>query len=306
MWDLFLRQPLSLVRLIKLGEFYALACALVWAFAVVLFRKSGSTVSPLALNLFRVGISSVMFVITLFFMGTPLWGQAPLSDYLTLMASGVIAIAIADTLFHMSLNRVGAGINAIVDSLYSPSVLLFAYFMLGEKVTPTQLLGMGLLVTGLIIATQVKPPDGTSHRELVIGIGLGMAAMAFLGLGIVMAKQVLEGADVVWATAVRQFGSLLVLIPVTLLHKDRAKIWSVFIPDASWKYSLPGTILGSYVALILWIAGMKLIPAGKAAILNQSSTIYLLILATIILKEPFGIRKALAALLSIAGVLLVL
>ncbi len=100
-----------------MGEFFALACALVWAFAVVLFRKSGSTVSPLALNLFRVSISSVMFIITMLIMRIPLLGQAPLSDYLTLMASGVIAIAIADTLFHMSLNRVGAGINAIVDSL---------------------------------------------------------------------------------------------------------------------------------------------------------------------------------------------
>ncbi len=120
-------------------------------------------------------------------------------------------------------------------------VLLFAYFMLGEKVTLQQL--------------------------------LGIAAMAFLGFGIVLAKQVLDGANVIWATAVRQFGALVVLIP-----------------GPSWKYSLPGTSLGSYVALILWIAGMKLIPAGKAAILNQSSTIYILLLAT----------------LSIAGVLLVL
>ncbi len=289
-----------------MGEIFALACALVWAFAVVLFRKSGTTVSPLALNLFRVTISSVMFVITMIFLKIPLLGQAPLSDYLILMASGVIAIAIADTLFHMSLNRVGAGINAIVDSLYSPSVLLFAYFLLGERVTLVQLLGMGLLVSGLLVATQVKPPPGTSRRQLVTGIALGMAAMAFLGFGIVLAKQVLAGANVIWATSVRQFGSLLALIPVTLLQKDRVKIWSVFIPSQSWKYSLPGTILGSYLALILWIAGMKMIPAGKAAILNQSSTIYILLLATLILKEPFGVRKGIAAVLSITGVLLVL
>jgi len=289
-----------------LGEFFALACALVWAFAVVLFRKSGTAVSPLALNLFRVSISSVMFVITLFFMKIPLLGQAPLSDYLILMASGVIAIAIADTLFHMSLNRVGAGINAIVDSLYSPSVLIFAYFLLGERMTLVQLLGLGLLISGLVVATRVKPPAGTGRRELLVGIGLGVAAMGFLGFGIVLAKQVLDGANIIWATSVRQFGSLLVLIPVTLIHPDRVKIWRVFVPNQSWKFSLPGTILGSYLALILWIAGMKMIPAGKAAILNQSSTIYILLLATLILKEPFGMRKGFAATLSISGVLLVL
>ena len=239
-------------------------------------------------------------------MKIPLLSVAPLSDYLTLMVSGVIAIAVADTLFHMSLNRVGAGINAIVDSLYSPSVLLFAYMILGERVTPVQFLGMGLLIIGLIVATQIKTPEGLSRRELVIGIGYGMAAMAFLGFGIVLAKQVLENANVIWATAVRQFGALLVLVPMTLIRKDRAKIWKVFVPSPSWKYSLPGTILGSYVALIFWIAGMKMIPAGKAAILNQSSTIYILLLATLLLKEPFGLRKAIAATLSIGGVLLVL
>ncbi len=289
-----------------MGEFYALACAFVWAFAVILFRKSGSSVGPLALNLFRVGITSVIFLISLLVMGIPVLGQAPLNDYLILMASGIISIAVADTLFHMSLNRVGAGINAIVDSLYSPSVLLFAYLMLGERFTVTQFLGMLLMVSGLVIAARVQPPPGSTRSDLIKGIGFGVLAMACLGFGIVLAKQVLEGANVLWATSIRQFGSLLVLVPFTLMRSDRAKIWSVFKPSPVWKYSLPGTILGSYVALILWIAGMKMIPAGKAALLNQTSTIYLLVFATIFLKEPFGRRKAMAAALSIGGVFLVL
>ncbi len=289
-----------------MGEFHALACALVWAFAVILFRKSGTTIAPLALNLFRVGITSILFFLSLLVLRIPFWGQAPLSDYLTLMASGIIAIAVADTLFHMSLNRVGAGINAIVNSLYSPSVLLFAYLMLGERFTLLQFAGMILMVGGLVVATRVKPVPGATKRDLVMGIGLGVLAMACLGFGIVLAKQVLEGANVLWATSVRQFGSLAVLIPITLIRRDRAEIWRVFIPSPDWRYSLPGTILGSYFALILWLAGMKMIPAGKAALLNQTSTIYVLLLASFILKEPFGKRKGLAALLAICGVLLVL
>ncbi|MCP4293162.1 MAG: DMT family transporter [bacterium] len=289
-----------------MGELFALSCAMVWAVAVILFRKSGTTIAPLALNLFRVGITSVVFFISLKIMRVPIFGQAPWQDYLILMSSGIIAIAIADTLFHMSLNRVGAGINAIVDSLYSPSVLLFAFIMLGERFTLVQLLGMFLMVGGLIISTRVQPPPGSSRKQLLTGIALGVGAMACLGFGIVLAKQVLDGANVLWATSIRQFGSLLVLIPITLIRKDRKKIWGVFIPAAHWKFSLPGTLLGSYFALLLWIAGMKLLPAGKAALLNQTSTIYLLILATIVLKEPFGRRKALSASLAVIGVFLVL
>ena len=41
---------------------------------------------------------------------------------------------------------------------------------------------------------------------------------------------------------------------------------------------------------------------GVAAILNQSSTIYILILAAIFLKEPFTRRKLVASLVALAGI----
>ena len=65
-----------------MGEFFALACGLVWAFAVIFFKKSGETVSPFTLNLFRVTLSSALLAVTLTIMDRPLWGQAPLKDYL--------------------------------------------------------------------------------------------------------------------------------------------------------------------------------------------------------------------------------
>ncbi len=289
-----------------MGEIFALACALAWGAAVILFRKSGESVSPLSLNLFRVAVSSVLFVATLLFSGIPLFGVAPWEDYAILVVSGVIAIALSDTLFHMSLNRVGAGINAIIDVLYSCFILFFAYIMLGETLRPIQLVGMGLVIGGILVTTQVQPPPGVPRRTLVAGILLGVGAMASLGFGIILAKPVLETSGVIWATAVRQLGSLLVLLPVAAIHPQRKKLFRVFRPDPSWKFSLPGTVMGSYVALILWIGGMKYIPAGKAAILNQTSTIYILLFASIFLKEAFTLRKAMASVLAVAGVLLVL
>jgi drug/metabolite transporter (DMT)-like permease len=289
-----------------MGELFALTCALAWGAAVILFRKSGETVSPLALNLFRVTVSSVLFVATLLFSGIPLFGVAPWQDYAILVVSGIIAIALSDTLFHMSLNRVGAGINAIIDVLYSCFILFFAYIMLGETLRPIQLVGMGLVIGGILVTTRVQPPAGVPRRTLVAGILLGVGAMASLGFGIILAKPVLETSGVIWATAVRQLGSLLILLPVAAFHPQRKKLFRVFRPDASWKFSLPGTVMGSYVALILWIGGMKYIPAGKAAILNQTSTIYILLFASIFLKEAFTLRKAVASLLAVAGVLLVL
>lgn len=289
-----------------MGEFFALAAAVVWAGAVVLLKKSGEAVAPLALNLFRVAVSALLLMLTLRLLGEPLWGRAPVADYLILAASGVIAIAISDTLFHMSLNRVGAGINAIVDTLYAPSVALSAFLLLGERLSALQLLGMTLVIAGVLTASRHRPPPSTSRTTLAWGIVLGVLAMATLGLGIVIAKPVLERSSVLWATTVRQLASLAVLVPIAVLMPSRRAVLGVFKPARAWRFSLPGTFLGSYLALIFWIAGMKLTKAGTAAILNQTSTIYILLFATLFLKEPFTRRKAFAALLALGGILLVI
>lgn len=287
-----------------MGEFFALACAFVWAVAVILFRKSGETVPPFQLNLFRVGISTVLLTLTLVALGRPIFAGAALSDVLILMASGVIAIAISDTLFHMALNRVGAGLNAIVDSLYSPFTILWAFVMLGEKLGPTEYLGMVLIISSVVVASRVAPPAGTPRGELIAGIAYGVAAMATISFGIVLAKPVLTHTDVVWATTIRQFGALVALGGVALLRPGRRRLLGVFRPSRSWRFSLPGTVAGSYISLMLWIAGMKYAETGTAAILNQSSTFFILVAASVVLKEKFTRRKALSALLAVSGVIL--
>ena len=288
-----------------LGELFALTTAVTWAIAVILFKKSGEKVPPFALNFFRVAVSSILFVLMFVIIGKPILGVAPLTDYLILIASGVIAIAISDTLFHMCLNRVGAGLNAIVDGLYSPSIVFFAWLLIGERLGPWQLAGMGAVLLGVFIATRHNPPPGATKRQLIFGIMWGVLAMLTLGIGIVIAKPVLNRSPVLWATAVRQIGSFLAMLPVAILLPSRRKIFSHFRPSSSWKYMIPGTVIGSFLALILWIAGMKYTQASTAAILNQTSTIHIIILATIFLGEPLTRRKVAAVVLTLVGIIMV-
>ncbi|MBU8922321.1 MAG: DMT family transporter [Bacteroidales bacterium] len=288
-----------------MGEIFALATAFVWAFAVILFKKSGEKIPPFALNFFRVGGGALLFVITLIVIKEPLWGRAPLKDYLILVLSGFLAITIADTLFHKCLNIVGAGVNAIVDTLYSPFIVFFAFTLLGERLTYWHYAGMVVILSGVLLSTRIDPPEGTTKKQMVTGIAWGVLSMATLGLGIVIAKPVLDRSPVVWATAVRQIGCFLTMIPALLLPKVRREVFATFVPQKHWKFMIPATVLGSFLALILWIAGMKYTQAGTAAILNQTSSIHILILASIFLKEPFTRNKAVAAALAIGGVLMV-
>ncbi len=288
-----------------MGEFFALLAAIVWSNAVILLKKSGESVAPLALNLFRVGITVPLLVITLVALRQPVLRGVPLTDYLILFASGIIAIAVSDTLFHKSLNMIGAGLSAIVGCLYSPSVVVLAFLLIGERFSRMQVGGMGLIIAAVIVAAGHRPPEGATTRRIATGVALGALSLIAVALGIVIAKPVLNRSPVVWATAMRQAGALAVLLPIAVASPQRRAIFRAFRPSSSWKYTLPATLLGSYVALIAWIAGMKYTLAGVAAILNQTSTVFILIFATIFLKEPVTRRKIGAAALAICGIVLV-
>lgn len=288
-----------------MGTLYALMTAVMWASAIICLKRSGESISPFALNVFRVALSSVLLVLTVVAAGQDLFYRAPLRDYLILFASGVIAIAISDTFFLMALNRLGAGIMAIVDSLYAPFVVFFAFVILGERLGIWQWAGMGFVIAGVLIAARHEPPAGISRRQILVGSVYGLLSMVTVALGIVIAKPVLNHSPVLWATTMRQIGALAVMLPVALALPSRGEIFSLFRPAANWKFAVPGTLLGSYLALIFWIAGMKYSNAGPAAILNQTSSIYVLILASIFLKEPFTARKVLASILAVGGIVMV-
>jgi drug/metabolite transporter (DMT)-like permease len=288
-----------------MGEFFALLAAIVWSNAVILLKKSGESVSPLSLNVFRVAVTAPLLILTLVVLRQPVIYDAPPLDYLILFASGIIAIAVSDTLFHKSLNMVGAGISAIVGCLYSPSVVALAFLLIGERFTATQLGGMGLIISAVIVAAGHRPPEGAGTRQIIVGVILGALSLIAVALGIVIAKPVLNRSPVVWATAMRQIGALAALLPIALISPRRKKIFGAFRPSRSWKYTIPATLLGSYIALMAWIAGMKYTMAGVAAMLNQTSTIFILLFATIFLKEPITKRKIAAAALAVCGIILV-
>lgn len=287
------------------GEFSAAFCALVWAFAVILFRRSGEVVAPVALNLFKTVVGLALFLVTLPLVGVPLApADAAAADWAALLLSGVLGIAVADSLFFASLNRLGAGRSAIVDCLYSPLVVLCSFLFLGnEPLGPGLLVGMGLMAGAILVGAW--KPGGAAPRDvrraLHIGVGLGVLSMLAMALGIVLAKPVLVRADPWWATTVRLLGGAAVLAVQGLLPQHRAAVAAVFRPAPVWRHALPATILGNYVALLFWILGFKYAQTTVASVLNQLSTIFVLVLATIFLKEPLTRRKAAAVAMGVAA-----
>lgn len=287
------------------GEIYSVSCAVIWALAVVLFKLSGQKVSPIALNFFKNTIAVILFVLTIALLGEDFFPDVGTVNYILLALSGAIGLAIADTLYFRSLNVLGAGLLSIVSCLYSPSVIVFSVVLLGERLSAGDIVGAALILSSVVLSSGHKPPPGVTRRQLFWGIVIGAIAAIAMGLGVAIAKPALNESPVIWATAVRLFTATLMLAFITSLSTGGRTTWTCFRPSKDWKITLPASVIGAYLAMILWIAGIKYTMASVAAILNQTSVIFVLPFASLILSERITKRKMIAVAIALTGVVLV-
>ena len=294
-----------LLHLPHLGEILALSCAIIWATAVILFRKSGETIPPLGLNLFKNILALVLFVPTSLVLGVALLPDASMNDYLLLLASGVLGIAVSDTFFFKCLNLLGAELTAIVDCLYSPFIIGLSVLFLRENMSGLQLFGVLLIVSAVLGISGIGDRRNISRQNLILGVLFGVLAMATMAVGIVMIKPLLNRSPLLWVVEVRLFAGCVGLGIYLLFHPGGKKIISSVLAMRNWQYMLPGSFLGAYLSMIVWMGGMKYTQASIAAALNQTSNVFVFILAAILLREPINFIRILAIILAFAGAVIV-
>jgi len=288
-----------------LGELFALSAALFWAVGVILFKRSGEGMSPLALNLFKNSLAIVLLIPTVPLAGELFLPDQPLETWLLLAGSGILGVTVADTLFFIGLEKLGAGLTAVVDTSYAPIMLALSYFVLDEQLGLEILIGGGLIMGALLLGSATRPPPGKTKRDLIVGTVIGVSGIVLMGIGVVMIKGVLNDAPHIWAATVRFTAGALGLLPVILLHPGRRRILAEIRPSVHWKVALPAAFFGSYLAMVAWLGGMKYTDVSAASLLNQLSTIFIFIMATVVLKEPLTKRRVAAILLAFAGAMVV-
>jgi len=247
----------------------------------------------------------VLVLPILFLRSESLFYSASWADYALLLFSGAIGIAIADSLVFKGLNLLGAGLSSIVNCLYSPFIILFSVLFIGESLGWVQVFGVLLIISAVLTATSLKGRGAVSRHDLILGVICGAAAMAIMGISIVMVKPLLDRSPVLWATGIRLIGGSVGLGIHLLIHPQRRTIIKSMICARSWKYTLWGSFLGGYVAMLLWIGGMKYTQASTAAALNQTSNIFVFLFAAWFLKERITWLRGVAICAAVLGALLV-
>jgi drug/metabolite transporter (DMT)-like permease len=287
-----------------LGELCALAAAVVWALAVILFRRS-EIYSPQGLNLFKNTLSLGLMLVTLAVTGTAVAWDRPATEWATLALSGLLGIAVADTLFFMALRRLGPAAMAVVDCAYTPIVALLSALLLGETLSGQAAVGVATVVLGVGLSSVDRGAlgRGPAWRSGLVYAALDMLA---LGLGIILARPILAERPLLEVVVVRMVFGLVGQLAWIALSGASLHAFAPFRPAPAWKTLVPATVLGTWMAMVLWLAGFKWAPAAVAAVLNQSSTIFLLLFSWWFLGERLSRRRLAGAAVALVGVGLIL
>ncbi|MEE9553993.1 MAG: DMT family transporter [candidate division Zixibacteria bacterium] len=288
-----------------MGQVFAIATAVVWAFAVILFKKSGENVHPVALNFYKNLLAMTLLVPTIMIFGDGFTDSFTTREYTILLVSGALGIGLADTFFFKSLNLLGAGLSAIVDCLYSPSIIILSFFWLGESLTPLQILGLAMIISAVLTVSRSDKNGHISHKNLIWGIFWGALAMGTMAVGIVMIKPLLETASFFMLTELRLAGGMIILLIIIPFYPRWKQIMLPKLNRKGFTYLISGSFLGAYVAMILWLAGMKFTTVSIAAALNQTSNIFIFVFAAMFLKEPITPRRTVGIVLGVVGAFIV-
>jgi drug/metabolite transporter (DMT)-like permease len=286
-----------------MGAVFALACALTWSVAVILFKRCGGALHPLHLNALKNVFAAVLLGATVLALGEPWPASLNVHDLALTTVSGVLGVGLADAMILYALGRIDATVMAIIDCAYSPIVVALAFTLLGETLSPTRTAGAALVVAAVgLIAVRGAGGGRQSSRSAVLVALLGIVAIA---LGIVLVKPVLGRQPLLWVVFLRvvagSVASLIVLWRVPAAQRRLARLADVREP---WLLAL-GCFLGTYVSMILWIAGFKYADATVTAVLNQTSTVFTVLLAAIVLGERVTRREIAATGIAFVGVMLI-
>ena len=283
-----------------IGELFSILSAAAWAVGVILYRRLGESLPPLQLNFLKNCLVFMMLlpaIPLLHGMAIPEFNQ---TQILLSVLSGLIGIGLADTLYFRALNELGAGRMGILGNFYSPFVLVLSFIFLGDRLNFLQWCGFVLVSIGVLLASKPNATEAGKPGHYFRGLMFGLLSIGLMAISIVLVKQVLEDQPLLWVTGLRMVGAILGMLLIATFRKELALLKAP--KEIRWGPLVLAAFVGQFVAMVLWLAGYKFTSASVAAILNETASVFILLLAWLWLKEPLTRRGLIGVALTLSGV----
>ena len=284
---------------LNLGDIYAILTALCWSCGVIFFEIAGRVLSSIQISLLKNIVGVIGFLSFIVLQGDPFpafKGQ----EYIILVISGIIGVAIGDILFLASLRRIGSSLSAIVSTGYTISIFILAFLMFGEVISFISYLGGVLVILGVVIGT-IDPGLKKAPKKILNGVIFGLLANLCTAYSVLLLRPIMDIHPVVPIALVRfSIGMIISALGIFYLNGKHALGETILKGFANYNL-FAGAFFGTFLSVIFWLAGFKYTLAGRAAIYNQLSTIFIILLASVFLGQKMTKRKWVAVSLALLG-----
>lgn len=284
-----------------LGIAAALGSAASWAVGAILFKRLGESIQPLAMT-FAKGVASVVllgFVIAL--SGVDGVSQR---DLLILAASGLVGIAVGDTLFFAALRDLSPSTLIVLLMMSQVLTAILALVLLGERLPMMAWAGIGAIIlgVGVVLWTGSVGEKSPSRRR---GITLGLLSVVCMAASTIMAKEGLDSSSALEATFVRMGAGM---AGVTIYGFFTAQLghWMGEFRNFQLARSfLVAVCVVTFGGFWLSLLAIKHLEVAIANTLISTEPIFVLPLAALFLNERITIRAVAGTVLATAGVVIV-
>lgn len=287
------------------GELAALATAFFWTITALSFEAAGKRIGSLSLNLIRLCAGFVFLTVFLaLFRGAPFPRGAAGHQWIWLSLSGLIGFTLGDLLLFKGFILIGSRVSMLIMALVPPITALVGWTVMGERLSPANILGMALVVGGISLVVIERSPDRrqvTFSRPLrgvlaAIGGAVGQA------VGLVLSKYGMEDYDPFAATQIRIIaGTAGFCVVVSLMGLWRRVGTALRDRRAMGAMSL-GSFFGPFLGVSFSLLAVRHTATGIAATIMAIVPVLIIAPSAVLFKEKVTPREVIGAVMAVAGV----
>lgn len=278
--------------------------AALYAASVVIYRREGDEISPIAASSLKMWVALLLMGILVLL---PL-GYNPFSltieVTLLLTLSVIINAVLGDSIYLASQERIGVAYAFPISGLFPIFTYLIAIVFLGEDLLFGRLLGTVIAVVGVVILSsqQNRPESNQETRKLDwLGIGLAFLTSILYAIGTILLQVGVTDVEPVEGNFIRILYGSIAFVPIFLVSKQHKA-------NPSRKAIRNVTIAGLFgmgIGSLMYVTSVKFLGAAISSVVTSTSPLFAVTFSVIFLKERVSKVAALSILLIVLGVVLV-
>ncbi|UUZ62412.1 DMT family transporter [Polaromonas sp. P1-6] len=287
-----------------LGIYLRLSCVpVIWGATFIAGRIVSAHLPPATAAFVRFVFATLALLAALHLsQGLRALTQVSRRQLLGTMALGATGILAYNLLFFSALAVLPAGRTSLIVALNPIVTLLVAAAFLGERLSATRWLGVGLALLGVwVVVTR------GDLSQLLQSVGKGelsmFGAVCAWAVYTLLGRRLLQGLSpllatlwaAIWGTL---FLALLALRDVPMLHA------SSFTPEVWASLAFLG-LLGTALAFVWYYEGIRQLGAARTVVFNHLVPIFGVLLGWLVLGEPLSLSLIAGGAMALAGVFLV-